>query len=96
MQWLDANPNVSAFLYEKLAIPYLSNKRTGKVRNYLPDLLVTFVSGDRQLIEIKPKSKLNQVKVKKKTAAAKAWCKKNDVEFVIITEKELKELKLLK
>jgi hypothetical protein len=94
MQWLDTNKTVISYSYEKTVIPYVSNKRTGRLRKYLPDFLVYY--NDRiELVEIKPKVKLKQVKVKKKLEAAKVWCLNNKIKFVIVTETELKALNLI-
>ncbi len=96
LQFLDANVEVLTFEYEKLKIPYISNIKTGKVRNYIPDILVSYVDGKKHLVEIKPKKRLDQVTVKKKLAAATIWCSAHGVTLEIITEVELRILGLLK
>src|SRR5690348_5982431 len=58
-EYLDANVNVTSYSSEGLKIPYVSNKRTGKLRNYIPDLLVQYSDGRRELIEIKPKKRVD-------------------------------------
>jgi hypothetical protein len=92
--WLDANPEVIAYYSEPFKIPYVSNTRTGKVRGYIPDLLVEY-AGRKLLVEIKPSKRMGNVVNRKKFAAARLWCTINGVEFVVITEKELKTLGLL-
>lgn len=93
---LDANIDVRSYVSEGLKIPYVSNKRTGKMRNYIPDLLVTYADGRRSLIEIKPKRRLTKPTNIKKFAAARVWCTMNSCDFVILTEDHLKALGLLK
>lgn len=94
-EYLDRQPEVIAFLSEGLKIPYVSNTRTGRLRNYIPDLLVTYSDGRKNLIEIKPKKRLTQPKNVKKFAAARDWCLRNGCIFVLITEIDLKGLGLL-
>ncbi len=92
--WLDNNPEVLMFYSESLRIPYVSNKSTGKVRKYIPDLLVEY-SDKKLLIEIKPSKRVGQLINQKKFKVAREWCLTNNTEFVIITEHDLKKLGLL-
>lgn len=96
MQYLDANEDVVNYRYEDVKIPYVSNARTGKLRSYWPDFLVTRTNGAQELVEIKPFRKLEQAKVQKKLKAAKQWCSDHGVTLVIVTEVELKVMGLLK
>ena len=95
MQHLDADRTVAAYEYEMLVIPYVSNARSGKVRRYFPDFLVTHRDGSRRLIEIKPKKRLTNRITQKKLAAAQAWCDGNGTRLEIVTEDTLKSLGLL-
>jgi hypothetical protein len=95
MLWLDAEPTVVSYAYEALKIPYVSNVRTGKTRNYLPDLLVNYVDGTQRLVEIKQARKVMQANVQKKTKAAQIWCGAHGVTLHILTEHELKSLGVL-
>lgn len=92
MVHLDADETVASYQYEPLSIAYVSNARTGKVRRYIPDMLVVRADGTRELIEVKPKRRLSNSRVKKKLAAAEIWCKENGVQMRVITEVELKEI----
>lgn len=94
-EYLDRSEDVVSFLSEELRIPYVSNKRTGKIRNYIPDLLVTYSDGHRELVEIKPKRRLDNPKNVKKFLAARSWCLQNSCSFVVLTEVELKSMGLL-
>lgn len=96
MQHMDDNDKVVSFQYEQVKIPYVSNVRTGKLRNYLPDFLVTYVDGSQHLVEIKPKKRLEQVKVAKKLKAAELWCREHGVTLEVVTEIELRAMGLLK
>lgn len=93
--WLDANDDVVSYEYEPFAIPYVSNKRTGKLRRYFPDFLVAYLNGVVELVEIKPLRRLHQARVHKKISAASDWSKKNGVVLKILTEVELKQLHVL-
>lgn len=96
LESLDVDPSVEAFVYEGIKIPYVSNTRSGKTRNYIPDFFVESTSGERFLIEIKPKRKLDQATVVKKLKAAGQWCRASGVTLVVLTEVELKSIGLLK
>jgi hypothetical protein len=75
---------------------YIANIRSGKLRKYFPDFLVEYVNGDRILVEIKPKKRLEQAKVQKKLVAAQQWCQEHAATLKVITEIELRELGLMK
>lgn len=94
-EYLDKSDNVECFYSEKIKIPYISNKKSGKVRNYIPDVLVIYKDTKNSVIEIKPKCYLLKAINLKKFAAAKLWCDNNDCNFVILTEVELKNMGLL-
>jgi hypothetical protein len=93
--WLDSNLEVLEYSYECLKIPYTSNRRTGKVRTYIPDFLVTFIDGRKVIYEVKPKKKVSQPTNVKKFMAVREYCERNQMTFSVITEIELKSLGLL-
>lgn len=95
-QYLDACDDVAQFFSESIKIPYVSSVRAKKTRNYIPDLYVVYADGTRRLIEIKPRSKLLQRTNLKKFSAAREWCTTQGMEFIVLTEVELKGLGLLK
>ena len=95
-EYLDSNSEVSKFYSESLRVPYVANKKTGRLRNYIPDLLVEYIDGSRQIIEIKPTRFLTKLANIKKFNAARLYCADNGITFVIVTEKDLKSLGLLK
>jgi antitoxin component YwqK of YwqJK toxin-antitoxin module len=93
--YLDLLTTVSSYAYEAIAIPYIANKRTGKIRHYFPDFLVMFTDGTKKLIEVKRKDKINTDKVKKKTEAAMSWCEKNNAIFEIWSDDRINVIKKL-
>ena len=95
MDHLDSDPSVLTWSYEKLAIDYVSNQKTKKVRKYYPDFQVEYKDGRKFVIEIKPSRKLQQSTVIKKIRAAKEWCTLNDFDYKILTEIELRDIGLL-
>jgi hypothetical protein len=81
-KYLDLDPQVQEYGYECLAIEYVSNTRTQKVRSYYPDFLITYKDGSRKLAEVKRKDKLNDPLVIKKAKAAEEWCAKQNPKIV--------------
>lgn len=92
-KFLDSDPSVKEYGYECVVIQYLSNPRTGKVRSYYPDFLITYTDGTRKLIEVKRKDKLNDPKVLKKAKAAEIWAKANKVTYEFWTNTVISVLK---
>jgi hypothetical protein len=76
-KYLDHEPSVVSYEYETIIIPYISNIRTGKVRRYFPDFLVTYQDGKRVMVEVKRNDKLTNPLVMKKTEAGRQWCQQN-------------------
>lgn len=95
MQFLDESAEVATWEYESFKIEYVSNKKSGRIRKYIPDFRVTFVDGTISIVEIKPFKRLVQATVKKKIAAAEEWCALNNCKFKVVTEHELKKMGLL-
>jgi hypothetical protein len=89
---LDKDGSVSDWSYESVSIDYVSNVRTGRKRKYYPDFIVEYLDGRKELVEIKPKKRLNQLTVKKKIDAATDWCSTNAYTFKVLTEVELKQM----
>jgi hypothetical protein len=102
-KFLDETPEVIKWSFEEIVIPYTS-PLDKKVHNYYPDFLVQFKnsSGIKSwMIEVKPKKqtflKENASKKEKitwiintaKWEAAKKYCEINNMEFKILTEKEI-------
>jgi hypothetical protein len=94
MKHLDADPDVIEWTYEHVTIPYVSNLRSRRLRNYWPDFYVVR-SDKKQLVEVKPSRKLGHPLTQKKLAAARLWCAAGGVELVVLTEVELTQMGLL-
>ena len=102
--FLDEHPSVINWASESISIPY-RNPLTGKNTVYIPDIFMVYEdkNGKRisELIEIKPASQtyMYESKSKKDKAAlvvnyakwnaAVNWCKSKNVNFRVLTEKEL-------
>lgn len=93
--FLDNDPNVVEYGYECVTIPYVSNARTGKIRTYYPDFLVTYKDGTKKLIEVKRRDKLADPKVLKKAKAAEEWAKRQNIAYEFWTNTIIMALKKL-
>lgn len=94
---LDVDPDVLEYQYEPFEIKYVSNQRTGRIRIYIPDFLITYSSGERKLVEVKREKHLERPTVKKKALVARAYAGRNNMEYEFWTDKKIKELqKMLK
>ena len=102
-KFCDDNPNIIKWSSEEISIPYLS-PLDNKMHNYFPDFLIQFQNNSgihTWMVEVKPKKqtilKENASKKEKVTwiinqskwSAAKTYCKKNNITFKILTEKDL-------
>jgi hypothetical protein len=92
---LDQDPDVIDWESEPFTIPYVSNKKTGRIRRYIPDIIVRRKSTGVRLEEIKPRNKMEKRLVARKLQAGHDWAADNNILFVVITEVELKALGLL-
>ena len=95
MVHLDGDDTVVSWTYEQTVIEYVSNIRTKKVRKYYPDFYVKYSDGREEILEVKPKRKLDQLTVRKKAEAARTWCGERGLTYRILTEIELKDMGLL-
>jgi hypothetical protein len=94
---LDADPLVLKIEYESIVIPYVTNKRTRKVRKYFPDFLVTFTDGSRLVLEVKRDDKLNSKLVTTKKEAAVSYLRSQTppIEYKIWIRKDIDSYKRL-
>lgn len=79
---LEADISVARFTYEPFKIPYYHNKRK---KNYIPDFLIEYADGHKELVEVKPARLMNLPKNRAKIRAGM----KHELDFVVITEAEL-------
>lgn len=95
MNALDIDETVETYQYEGMMIEYVSNAKTGRIRRYIPDFLVTRTDGSKELIEVKPSKRLVQRNIRKKLSAAEDWSRAHGVTFKVITEHELRAMGLM-
>jgi hypothetical protein len=82
MKWLDTNPNVLTWEYEKIRLPYVYDDHK---RWYVPDFLVTYTDSSRHMIEVKPKEFVEAQRVRLKREAGEKWCLENGATFITLT-----------
>lgn len=92
-RYLDNEPSVASYEYESVIIPYVSNIRTGRIRKYYPDFLVTYDTGKRVMIEVKRKDKLADIKVMKKAEAGRLWSQQNGATYELWTNTIIEALR---
>jgi len=90
MKWCEASELVQKWSAESIAIQYISPK-DGQPHRYFPDIQLLMTDGKKFLIEIKPKNQQNNPINKAKWEAAQEWANRNNYEFIVITETELKK-----
>ena len=93
-RWCDLNYGVVAWASEELVIPYRM-KGVRYEREYYPDLLIYFKSGETVMVEIKPNDqKINpNYENRCKWAAARAYCNDNEWTFRIWDETTIDKLR---
>lgn len=87
MKYLDKQEEISLWNYECLRIPYYydNNKRW-----YVPDFLIEFSDGRKEIWEIKPKELIDTVANKLKTEASIKYCEENKINnYVILCKDDL-------
>jgi phosphopantothenoylcysteine synthetase/decarboxylase len=88
---LESNKKVNSYISEAMYIPYIDS--TGVQRTYIPDLLVLYMDGTMEVLEIKPKAMVKDADVQKKAAACRNYLLKNykdeKIRYKFITEKDL-------
>lgn len=72
---------------ECLRISYIDENN--QIRNTIPDILIEYKSGKKQLIDIKPSCRLNEKINILRHKACEKYCKENNIIYSIWTEKEL-------
>ncbi len=103
-RFCDTNENILEWASEPLRIPY-TNPLTGKKTTYVPDFLIRYRDKNNkihtELVEVKPhdQSTLREGMNPKQRAIvalneakwemARKWCKKQNIKFRILTEKNM-------
>ena len=94
MKHLDSVPDVSTWDYECLRIPYKYGIE-GKQRWYVPDFMVTFQSGVREVWEVKPEQFLNTERVRNTTEAGSQYCEQLGIVYRLLTRRVMQALGIL-
>lgn len=96
MKWLDSNENVVTYQYESIRIPYYFLEGNTKTkRHYIPDFLIEFTSGEKELWELKPEKLSDNKKTKAKIIAANDYCKPLGITFKLLHKTHLLDMKIL-
>jgi hypothetical protein len=67
-----------------ITIQYVTE--AGNVRGYRPDFLLERIDGAKELHEIKGGQYLNNLDTIRKHEAAKSWCRKRGMCFIVVTK----------
>ena len=86
---LELMNDVASYHEEAFAINYMFE---GTEHRYIPDILVQYKDGKKELWEVKPKYQMKLPKNQAKWAAAKNWCEARNIPFIVYTEKGLLDL----
>jgi len=92
MLYCDRSTAIQFWDSESFHIPYMHPKEH-RMRNYYPDFFVDYIDKHgkprQKLIEIKPRYQMKWHVNKAKWAAAREYCAQNNLEFQVLTEREL-------
>ena len=90
MVYCDKKTEIWNWSSEEVKISYIHDNKN---RTYYPDFWVDMIDKDgirvEKLIEIKPHYQRTMKVNKAKWSAAEEYCQENDMEFLVMTEKEL-------
>lgn len=87
---LDSWHEILAFEPEPFEVSYIFE---GKAHKYIPDIIVTFIDGHKEVWEIKPVSQTDLPKNKAKWDYARDFCKARGWKFEVVTEVVINKLK---
>lgn len=87
MQHFDADDTVATWDYESFRISYDYDNHK---RWYVPDFLVTYTTGLKYLIEVKPYEFVESGRVRLKSQAGEKWCAENGATFLVVTKAVMK------
>lgn len=92
MKYLDSEATVLDWNYECVRIPYMYDNHK---RWYVPDFVFTRTDGVKEMWEVKPSQFALTERVMNTSAAGRAYCIANDMEYVLATEHTLKMLGII-
>lgn len=82
MKELDTNSAVLDWTYESISITYIDEN--GTTRRHVPDFIVSLSTGQKMILEIKPRKLLiSSPRQKLKVQAAKEFCAKNGYTYIL-------------
>lgn len=87
---LDENPRVSTYKVEPYLIPY--EDRNGNERNYCPDILIEYIDGSRELVEIKPDFFLRNLDIQIKLRAGEIFSENMGFKFSVWSDSNWPDL----
>lgn len=85
-EFLEKMKKVKSYEVEPFHIEYLDENLD--IRRYIPDILIKYVDGSMELVEIKPRNFISLPSNKCKFLAAEKFCKINGLSFSILTSKK--------
>ena len=89
-QSLEHTPNVIGYKTEPFTIPYIFE---GSEHQYIPDVLVEWCNGYKELLEIKPTFKMKEKKTMTKIETATLYALDRGWGFNLVSEKDIALLK---
>jgi hypothetical protein len=97
MTWLDNALEVVSYVFESIKISYIwQDQQRNYKRHYIPDFLITFQDGHKELWELKPQKLTENLKTQLKAVAAKQYCEKNNIQtYRILTKSDLQQMNIL-
>lgn len=89
IQILEFNPKISLYCEQPIKIIFQANN---KLNYYEPDFYIEYIRGKKELIEINPekKFKIGYLEYLKKNKVIKEFCDSNNIDYNILTEKEIR------
>ncbi len=88
MVYLDKSPKITEWSSEEIFVPY-KDPDDGRNRNYYPDFTVRTTTGRTIMIEVKPYWQRSWKINKAKWKSATEYCESRDIEFKVLTEREI-------
>lgn len=85
---LEYDNQVEKYTSQPVEIEY---KYKGKKRRYYPDFLVNLTTGEDFLVEVKPRSKLEDEEVILKAEVGKMYCREEGMTYKIVIEEDIRK-----
>lgn len=93
MKHLDSSECIATWDYECVRIPYTYNNHK---RWYVPDFIITYTDGKREMLEVKPEALIQSERVTRTAEAGRKYCAANGIDdYIIVTRKILDEWKIV-